>query len=474
MKEKKFKAYFYFCISAFFLILAVTLYYSFGYKYDPETGRRYQSGAIVLRTTPRDAVVYKDGETVENTGFFGGAFSSFLKIENLAPKSYGIRAHKEGFNEWKKEVTIEPGQVAKYENIVLLKGKYEPVPAFQDLSLPEGGKVHMATSKNELIFQGKAEGKSGLFLLDIRSETYKPILDESQLSLIGEIRKVEWTEDEGRVILTTASGMYLIDLRDNGRVYLISAPVAEKLGKAPNIAIGLFDHFVIYGDGKGSVFSFDYVTKEAKEVMAGVSSFFVYQGTLFYFRLDDAGASPVLYSANLENTSYNMRVSAMPEGYDKSAAFTLQRYGGKLLALSKNALYFIGRDGAARRINSNVLDARFFKKGERILYYNGNEIWTYYVEDKKTQPIKSAGQNELLTRFSGTLSNIYVYADEEHLLYQESNAFKFTELDDRDNRNTYHIMDNVSGRGLYYLGDSDLVYYIGKDNKIYKIDLGEE
>lgn len=474
MKERKFKAYFYLCISAFFLILSTTLYYSFGYKYDPQTGESYQAGAIVLRTTPQDTTVYKDEEAVEDTGFFGGAFSSFLKIENLIPKSYTIRATKDGFNEWKKSVTIEPGQVAKYEDIILLKSKYEPTAVLPGLTLPENGKIYMATSKNELLFQGEADGESGLFLLDIRGETYELILDDSQLSLIGEIRKVEWTEDEGRVVITTMSGMYLIDLRDNGRVYLISAPVAEELGKAPNVTIGLFDNFIVYGDGKGSVFSFDYVTKEVEEIMTGVSSFFVYQGALFYFRLDDAGVAPVLYSTNLENTTYSLRISTMPEGYDKGAVFTLQRYGSRLLVLSQSTLYFIDSTSELYRINSNVLDARFFKKGERILYYNGNEIWIYYIDDKESQPVKSAGANELLTRFSGTLSNIYVYADEEHLLYQESSSFKFTELDGRDNRNTYYLTDNISGRGLYYLGDSDLVYYVGSDNKIYKIDLGEE
>jgi hypothetical protein len=474
MKERKFKAYFYLCIGVFFLILTITLYYSFGYNYDPKTGKSYQAGGIVLRITPQDAIVTKDEEEVKNTGFFGGAFSPFLKIENLAPKNYNIRVTKDGFNEWWKNVTVEPGQVAKYEDIVLLRSRYEPLSVLPNLTLPQDGKIYMATSKNELLFQGKVDEKFGLFLVDIRNENYKLILDESQLSLIGDIQKVEWTEDEGRTILTAATGMYLIDLRDNGRIYLISASVSEKLAKASDAAVGLFDHFIIYEDEKNSVFSFDYVSKETKKVIGGISSFFVYQGALFYFRLDDNSTSPVLYSTNLENPTYNMRISAMPRGYDPKAAFSLQRYGGKLLLLSQNTLYFIDSTAETHRINSNVLDARFFKKGERILYYNSNEIWIYYTEDKESQPIKRAGDNELLTRFSGTLSNIYVFSDEEHLLYQESNSFKFTELDNRDNRNTYYIMENVSGRSLYYLGDKDLIYFLGSDNKLYKIDLKEE
>ena len=483
MKDKRFKAYFYLCISAFFLLLTATIYYSFGYNYNPQTGESFQAGAIVLRTTPRDATIYKNEEVVQNSGFLGGVFSPFIKIENLRPQSYKIRVSKDGFNEWKKNVMIEYGQVAKYENVVLLKNKYESAAVLlknkndstvapSDLALPTDGKVYVATNKNELIFEGTVGAESGLFLVSIRGEEYDLVLDKAQLSLIGEIQEIKWTEDDGRIVLRTADNMYLIDLRDAGRVYLISADVREALLKTPDAPVYLFDHFIVFGEGS-VIYSFDYIGKTIKQITTGVSNFYVYQGALFFFRSDDTSISPTLYSTNLDNPTYNLQISSMPEGYQRDAAFSLQRYDGKILLLGGDNLYFIDRTAETRKINSGVKDARFFSHGERILYYNNNEIWVYYIENKTYEPIKSAGSNELLTRFSGALSNIYVYADEEHLLYQENNSFKFTELDDRDNRNTFYLMDNVSGQGIFYLGDQDLLYFRGSDNKIYKIDLRE-
>lgn len=472
MKDTKFKAYFYLCISAFFLLLAGTLYYSFGYNYDPKTGESFQVGAIVLRTTPRDANVYKDGEVVVNTGFLGGVLSSFVKIENLESDTYAIKVNKDNFNEWWKNVTIEGGQVDKYENIVLLKNKYVNTPVLPDLTLPAASQVYMSTNKNELLFKGTVSAESGLFLVSIRDEKRTLVLDEAQLALMGEVQAVKWTEDDGLVAIKTATNTYLIDLRNNNRVYLISAEVSEALNQTPDAPVYLFDHYVIFGK-ENAVFYFDYVSKEIKQVSTGISNFYVYQGSLFFFKDEDISSAPVLYSTNLGNPTYNVRVSTMPEGFSKSAAFSLQRYGGEFLLLSSNTLYFIDRAAEIHKINSGVKDARFFQKGQRILYNNNNEIWIYYVEDKTSQPTKSAGNNELLTRFSGALSNIYVYADEEHLLYQESSSFKFTELDNRDNRNTFFLMDNASGQGIFYLGDQNLVYFIGNDSKIYKIDLRE-
>lgn len=472
MKDKRFKAYSYLCISAFFLLLTATIYYSFGYNYNPDKGEIFQVGAIVLRTTPKDATIYKDGEIVQNSGFLGGVFSPFIKIENLEPKSYEIKSSKDGFNEWRKNVTIESGQVSKYENVVLLKNKYKSVAVLPDLILPTNGKVYAATNKNELLFEGTVGAESGLFLVSIRDEEYNLVLDRTQLSLIGEIQEIKWTEDDGRIVLRTTDNMYLIDLRDNGRVYLISADVREALLRTPDAPIHLFDHFIVFGDDD-FIYSFDYVSKTIKQITTGVSNFYVYQGALFFFRSNDTSISPTLYSTNLDNPIYSVQISSMPEGYQRDVAFSLQKFDGKILVLSGGTLYFIDRTAETHKINSGVKDARFFQKGQRILYYNNNEIWIYYIEDKTSQPIKSAGNNELLTRFSGALSNIYVYADEEHLLYQESNSFKFTELDDRDNRNTFYLMDNAPEQGIFYLGDKDLLYFRGSDNKIYKIDLGE-
>lgn len=472
MNYNKYQLYLHLCVGVFFLLLAGTLYYSFGYKYDFTTGQTRQMGGIVLRSTPREVVIEKDGEVVPNSGFLGGIFSPFIKIDDLEPRNYSIRVSKSGYNSWQKNVTISSGQVEKYENIVLLKEKYAAVPVLPDVTLPAPAQLSMAPDKNKLIFQGSVLAETGLFLVDLRDEKSTLILDQSQLALMGAIENVRWTEDEGRIVIVTRDNMYLLDLRDKNRVYLISAEVGAALRQAPDSPVYLFDHYLVFGQG-AAVSSFDYVSKQTTRILDGVSSFYVYQGTLYYFKADATDLTPSLFSTNLGDLSYSVRVSDMPATYQSASAFTLQRYGGMLLVLSDGSLYLIDRTATTQRINSSVRDARFFAAGQRILYYNNNEIWVYYIEDKTSQPIKSATDNELLTRFSGSLSNIYVYADEEHLLFQENSNFKFTELDGRDMRNTFGLLDNASGANLFYLGDKDLVYYLGTDHKLYKLDLRE-
>lgn len=470
MKYDKFKVYLYFCMSVFFLLLFVTFYHSFGYKYDFLTGKSYRSGGMVIQATPRDAVITKDGQIIENSSFLGGLFASFIKIDDLEPNIYDIKVNKEGYSQWQKNIDIKPGQVEKYEHIVLLKKEYTHQPVLPDISLPAYGKTWVSQEKNRIIFEGAVGQQQGLFMVDIASEKHSRVLDKDQIGMMGEIKDVFWTEDDGRVVLVTASDMYLIDIRDNGRIYLIPAAVSSVLRQnaAP---IYLFDKFVIYGKA-GSVYSLDYVTKENKKLMDGVNSFFVNQGVLYFFRSEPAALSPDLFSTNLGDLSYSVRITSMPENYHPDAPFTVERYGRTLIVLSEGSLYFVGRDGKTGKINSNAKTAHFFQGGKRIIYYNDNEIWIYYVEDKTSDPVKSKGENELLTRFSGTLGNIYLYADEENLFYQENNIFKFTELDGRDRRNTCDLLENRDNIGIFYIRNRNYLYFI-RDGKFLRINLNE-
>jgi len=458
-------------MSIFFLLLATTLYYSFGYKYDFSTGKSFQMGAIVLRATPRDATIQKDGETVEDNGFLGGVFSPFIKIENLKPKQYSIKVTKDGYNEWQKNVDIKSGQVEKYENVIILKQSYEKQAVLEDVVLPTSDQKWLSAEKNKIIFIGKVALEEGLFIVNLENEEYDLILDKEQLALMGEIENVFWTEDDGRIVLKSPNNMYLIDIRDSGRIYSISSNIVEALNQNANSTIYLFETSIIFEEDN-AIYSFDYVTKKTEKLLDNVDNFFVYQGSVYFFKTDTETNSPSLFSASLGDSSYDVRVSYLPTNYDSQAPFAIKKDGGNFIVLSSGSLYFIGKDAKSQKINSNVEAAHFFQSGKRILYYGNNEIWVYYIENKTSQPIKSEGDNELLTRFSGKLSNIYIYSDEEHIFFQENDVFKFTELDSRDHRNTFDILENTIDQEIFYIRGKNFLYYL-TDNKFYKLDITE-
>ncbi|MDD2496474.1 MAG: hypothetical protein PHE29_14955 [Tissierellia bacterium] len=477
MKYDKFKLYWYLCISAFFLILIITLLYSFGYKYDIFTGKSTRTGAIVLQMTPKDAAVTKDGEIVEKSGLLNGLLTDFVKIEDLEAKTYNIKVTKNGYNEWWKNVEINAGQVNKFENIVLLKQNYTSQRKFESVEFSDISKVWISKEKNKIAYYGIVDNQEGLFVIDLESEKVNWILDKQRIALMGIIKKIRWTEDGNKIIVETVSSekektsMYVVDLSDQ-KAYSINDEVSQVLSQSPDGELCISDKYLAFAQNN-SINLFNYENKEIIKIIDGVDNFFLEQNNIYFFKPSSTASLSTLFYINLDNVSREVKIADMPADYDKTAGFMIKRESGNIIVLSNNSLYFIDKDAKTKKINSNIKEASFFQNGKRIIYFNDNEIWIYYTEDKFTQPIKSKGDNELLTRFSGNISNICLYLDNEHILFQENNTFKFTELDSRNNRNTYNILENANNMGIFYLRGKNYIYYI-RENKIFRINLEEE
>ena len=139
---------------------------------------------------------------------------------------------------------------------------------------------------------------------------------------------------------------------------------------------------------------------------------------------------------------------------------------------SSGNLYFIDNRNKINFINSSVKKADFFYNDERIIYNNDHEIWIYYIKEKTSQPAKKEFTNELFTRFSGYIGNIFLHKDEEHLFYKEGDIFKFSQIDNRDKRNIFEIM-KIDNHNIFYSRDVNSLYYI-KNNRFIQMNLEDE
>ncbi|MCK5085849.1 hypothetical protein KAK05_04020, partial [Candidatus Parcubacteria bacterium] len=123
-------------------------------------------------------------------------------------------------------------------------------------------------------------------------------------------------------------------------------------------------------------------------------------------------------------------------------------------------------------INHSTNNASFSNNNKRILYNNDHEIWIYYIEEKISQPSKKKATNELITRFSGNINNISLYKGEEHIFYKEGDTYKLTEIDNRDKKNIYEIMD-LTDNNIFYLNNLNSLYYLEND-KFIQLNLNEQ
>jgi len=104
------------------------------------------------------------------------------------------------------------------------------------------------------------------------------------------------------------------------------------------------------------------------------------------------------------------------------------------------------------------------------LMFNEREIWIEWIKDSTSQPIKLAGDTELVTRFSQKVEDVQWYKDSEHLIASVGGILKFIEIDTRGGLNIFDI--TTIGEPFYYDRNMDAVFKF-EGNKLVRINLSE-
>lgn len=483
MPDRKFKIYLYFCAITFFFLLGIVLFYSFGYKYNIEENKAVQTGAIIIKARPEKIDIYKNGVIYKNSKTIANLFSDFVKIEDLKSGTYNIKIESGGYFGWEKNISVRSGYVTELKNIVLLKKDYGKNIILSGIEInPDENNIWTNSAKDKMAYRKINEKKLVLAVFDFNKNSESIIADLEKIPFSGikggySIDDVIFSNGGANVILKIKSAnkniWYLIDAENGNKIYDLSQMFngGEEIKNEWNFYFGEFLFFI----KNSALYKFDYVKRTAEKALEDVNSFSIYGDYLYFFKPGDNK----LYSGNingLPGAPDTKTAFEMPESFDAGSEFSAKiTKTGKntyLVLSSSGKLYYINNKNEIKFINSSAEKAEFSNNDERIIYGNSHEIWIYYIKEKTSQPQKKEFSNELVTRFSGNISNVFLYKDEEHLFYKEGNIFKFSEIDDRDKKNIFEILE-VDNDNIFYLKNSNLLYYI-KNGRLIRIDLEEK
>jgi len=160
--------------------------------------------------------------------------------------------------------------------------------------------------------------------------------------------------------------------------------------------------------------------------------------------------------------------STLPKDQNYQFIISNTRYA----ALSDdNKLYLFDPDKKEfMLIASEIKQAQFALDNKKLLYYNNNEIWVYFLDEIQIQPYHKKGEKELITRHSKPIERAIWYFDtNEHIIFSVDNKIKFAELDGRDFRNISDICDASPSQMIYWPDDKKL--YFTEQNKLYAVSL---
>lgn len=122
---KRRRLYLLLCAVAFLAFVPLFTLYATGYRFTfGNIWGIIRTGGVFVSVPEAGAQAYLDGSLVRSTGFF----QRNVFIQNLKPGSYEISIEKEGFQPWKKNLTVVPTTVAEAHAFLL-----PALPPFADI-----------------------------------------------------------------------------------------------------------------------------------------------------------------------------------------------------------------------------------------------------------------------------------------------------------------------------------------------------
>jgi len=213
------------------------------------------------------------------------------------------------------------------------------------------------------------------------------------------------------------------------------------------------------------------VANIATSTLKDFASQTVYQDSLYILKKPNL----ILYRANLSGALLN-QLSAQPLP-TSTPSYQIRISPGQIAVFQDmGKLYLLNpNDQAFHLLADGVRGAEFSTDNEKLLWWTNDELWVLWLKDVFSQPYRKAGEKELITRYSEKIIQATWFAKtNEHIIYavagsQGQSQIKITELDSRDQRNTYDIW-TAKNPEIYWNQDDNLLYILTSD-KLYSSDI---
>jgi hypothetical protein len=433
----------------FLLITPLTILYAAGYKINFKNFSIQKTGALIVETEPRNAIVYLDNLAAKNIILKIGSLKPKIlytpaKIKNLLPGDYDLRLQLEGYWEWRNKITIKPNETTILNDILLLK---------KDLPL--------LLSENSFPALFDSPEKKGFAYFDAKNELkiYNTDSDLIEDLAIGTStsRKALWSAS-GRRILVDNNIYYNLD--NNTKIDLKNS-IPSKVNR---INWDSSDESLIYYSTDNDFFVIDTDTLSSSLVISSKRIIdFIFKDKELITVEENLGKTTLnIYGRNKEKP-----IKSIDIPYSKY--YTFINPSDKLINLFDNDkktlfLFDLQSYTPLKDVIDNIKSS-FWIDDNTLLFNSDNEIRTYNLKDRS---------KNLLTRLSEKLNISIWHPSGKYVIYSTDNAiYSFEPLNNEKNNivelTKFQEVDflhmDKKGEALYFYGK------IGNQKGLYILSL---
>ncbi len=454
-------------------LISIIIPYAFGYRFSFERGVFIYAGSVTVKANPRSVDIAIDGDSDTNPTYINNTYH----ISGISPGTHNIEISANGFRSLHKEITVSSGISTELWNIILPRIEY-PRTQIANIATPY---FYRAPSAPRIVYS--STDKNGVFsvsVIDTSEENTSPPLHITprvpQNTTHRTEQNIEWSVNSTALIVpitlhdesnaTSIEDALIITTEQNRTLSLRSLfPSATDIGSVRWSPQEDRTFYVRIDNTLTEIIlpeDLSAISDVRTRIIANdVRSYTISENTIYYL----TQRTGIIHKVMRDGTA---QVTTTPTSLASSEPINITVYDSDRIILRgiySGALeLFDAQDSTTPRILSHgIRGTHFSDDGKKLLYWNTNEIFVYFLRSWDVQPFRTAGETLAIARFSTPIHNVQWAHDYEHVLYTTDTSLKLTSLDDRGGRTTYTLL-SLTPQGTVrsdyfarqiYLTDSD-------------------
>lgn len=408
----------------FVISASLTIFFAFGYRYNSAEQRIERTGSVVADSRPRGAQISIHGTATDK--------STPAIINSISSGDVTVTLKKNGYHEWRKTLTVEPGNAALTGRVLLFKTSTPTVVG----TLQGADQLTWSKDGNRLAYLVTDESGSALHVFDMIEAS-----DKVMMRSVVSIESIVWHSRGDRLIVRTGApdnSCMILDLRTGTYTTIASSDSNTQILQCAEDPQDSRRFMVLKKGGQESTFSSIDPDGGAGRVLLTrphMITAHIVSNVIAYLEESDRGVR--LHTVPLEGGEDRVRLLLSLEG-----SYEILGSPSPILAIrdaNHNILSEIdlAHDDEAVRTIPDVSSVRWTQDGHIALDANEHEIWAEFSKTELSDPTRkylAHEARELITRVSNPITQIEFSKPADAVLFAQDNSIEAMELDGRGGR----------------------------------------
>ena len=447
----------------FFFSVPILVFYTQGYRIDLQNKKLVKTGGLDLNINTLDAMVYLDNKLKRETNFI---FRNAI-FRNIIPKIYNIRVEKENYIPWEKNIIVEAEQVTKFMDIKLFPqtlSKFAITNNVEKIFMSQDNRYAVIESRTT---ENATNAKRQILLFDLENLSQTTLFD---LSISESLQDVVWNKQSNLFSIKTERKTYVVSItgstssKDWTNFLSTNLPAAFNKNNKIVPANSINSIFVVQKELNNTL-SVHYLDIDKKLVktytLQNIIALDILSTDIFYLQKD--GMLQKLNTAEIQTTELSPTAIVKPS--ISNSKLVARADGEALLVITNNDLFLRQKDTPLEKIGSDVKEAAWGLRNEKLIYWNTNKAYVYWLKKVFGTPQRLPADREIIE--IENIKKIYwAEKSEQYLGIETSGGISFASVDPRDKRQVvnYDIQKNediltinLNQESIYVIINGDLV-----------------